>query len=365
VLVDDLLAVVEAAQGEPPALFSNDEGFISLLAAAAHPDRFRALVLYGASPSYVQSEEVPWQWSEDRWEAFLGQLRRSPSLREWTEQWMRRQFPSLRGDHVAFEWLVDMSHLTCTQNAWVTSLGQMSKVDLRSVLPSIRMPTLVLHRTEDPGEPVESGRYLAEHIAGARLVELPGRDAQPWLGDPEAVLAEIEEFLVGVRTPPEPTRALATVLFTDIVGSTERAAALGDRAWSIELEGHRERVRRAIMGHRGREIDNAGDGFLATFDGPARAVTCASEIIATERSHGLDVRAGLHAGEVELDASAVQGIAVHIGARVASLAAPTEILVSSTVRDLTVGSGIVYEDRGERELKGVPDRWRLFAVVEA
>ena len=363
VLVDDLLAVVESAQGGPPALFSNDEGFMSLLAAAAHPDRFSALILYGATASYAQTDDMPWAYSEDRWEAFLGQLRRTTSVREWTEQWMRRQYPSLKGDREAFEWFVDVSHLTSTQTAWVAEIAQMSKVDLRSILPTIRLPTLVLHRTKDPGEPVESGRYLAEHIAGARLVELPGEDGAPWVGESDAVLAELEEFLVGVRTPPEPTRALATVLFTDIVGSTERAAAIGDAAWRRLLEDHHEIVRAALAVHRGREVDTAGDGFLAVFDGPARAVRCAQEIAVRVRDLDLEIRAGLHSGEVELDASAVHGIAVHIGARVAALAAPSEVLVSSTVRDLTVGSGIVYEDRGEHELKGVPDRWRLFRVV--
>ena len=364
VLVDDLLAVIEAAQGGPPALLSCDEGFISLLAAAAHPDRFSALVLYGATPSYAQTDDMPWGYSEDRWAAFLGQLRRTTSVREWTEQWVRRQLPSIRGDAQVFEWLVDMSHLTSTQTAWVTQITQMSRVDLRAILPSIRLPTLVLHRTDDPGEPVESGRYLAEHIAGARLVELPGNDSVAWLGETEPVLAEIEEFLVGVRTPPEPTRALATVLFTDIVASTEHAAAMGDAAWRDVLDAHHAVVRSALTRHRGREIDTAGDGFLAVFDGPARAVRCAQEITAGVRALDLEIRAGLHSGEVELDVSAVHGIAVHIGARVAALAGPSEVLVSSTVRDLTVGSGIVYVDRGEHDLKGVPDRWRLFAVVD-
>ena len=321
ILVDDMLAVVEAAQGGPPALLSCDEGFISLLAAAARPDRFAALILYGATPSYVQTDDMPWEWSDDRWQGFLGQLRRINDLREWTEQWVRRQYPSLKGDSQALEWFVDVGHLTSTHSAWVADTAQMSRVDLRSILPSIRLPTLILHRTEDPGEPVESGRYLAEHIAGARLVELPGKDSAPWVGETDAVLAELEEFLVGVRTPPEPTRSLATVLFTDIVGSTERAAAIGDAAWRHLLDEHHAIVRAALESHRGREVDTTGDGFLAVFDGPARAVRCAQEIVKRVRDLDLEIRAGLHSGEVELDASAVHGIAVHIGARVAALAA--------------------------------------------
>jgi class 3 adenylate cyclase len=236
-------------------------------------------------------------------------------------------------------------------------------IDVRHVLPAVRVPTLVLHRIGDQLTRVEQGRYLAEHIAGARLVELPGSDHAPWVGDGEAILAETEEFLTGVRHQPEADRVLATVLFVDIVGSTEKAAALGDRRWGEVLEQYYALSRQALGRHRGREVDTAGDGLFATFDGPARAIRCASDIAAAVRSLGLEVRAGLHTGECEVIGPKVGGIAVHIGARVAAQAEPGEVLVSSTVKDLVAGSNLRFAERGPRTLKGVPGEWRLFAAV--
>jgi class 3 adenylate cyclase len=238
-----------------------------------------------------------------------------------------------------------------------------TQIDVRDVLPTIGVPTLVLHRTGDRDVSVEEARYIAARIPGARLVELPGDDHLVCAGDQDALLDEIEEFLTGVRRGPEPDRVLATVLFTDIVGSTERAAELGDRGWRDVLERHHAVVRRALAGFRGREVDTAGDGFLATFDGPARAIRCAEAIIEGVQQLGLDVRAGIHTGECERVGEGVRGIAVHIGARVAAQARPGEVLVSSTVKDLVAGSGIRFEDRGERPLKGVPGAWRLFAAA--
>jgi class 3 adenylate cyclase len=203
---------------------------------------------------------------------------------------------------------------------------------------------------------------MAERIPGAKLVELPGRDHLPWGEDADQILDEIEEFLTGVRHGPEPDRVLATVLFTDIVGSTEKAAALGDRRWRDLLEGHHRVVRLELGRYRGREVDTAGDGFLATFDGPARAVRCASAVTEGVRALGLDVRAGLHTGEIELHGDKVSGLAVHIGARVAAAAGPGEVLVSSTVKDLVAGSGLRFQDRGSQALKGVPGEWHLFAL---
>jgi class 3 adenylate cyclase len=238
-----------------------------------------------------------------------------------------------------------------------------SQIDVRALLSAIRVPTLVLHRSGDRDSRPEEGRYIAERIPGARFVELPGADHFPAI-DGDQILDEVEEFLTGVRRAPEPDRVLATVLFTDIVGSTRKATALGDRAW-LELRGdHDALVRRELDHFRGTEIDTTGDGFLASFDGPARAVRCASAITRGVRDLGLDVRAGVHTGECELAGGKLGGIAVHIGARVAGLAGPGEVLVSSTVKDLVAGSGIVFRDRGANRLKGVDEEWRLFAVLE-
>jgi len=236
-----------------------------------------------------------------------------------------------------------------------------SLIDVRHVLPTVQAPTLVLHRTGDLDSRVDEGRYVAEHIPGARFVELPGDDHVPWI-DADQVVDEIEEFLTGARPAPEPDRVLATVLFTDIVGSTQRAVELGDRRWRDLLEAHNEAVRAQLERFRGEEVDTAGDGFLATFDGPARAVRAACAIQESVRRLGLELRAGLHTGECELANGKVRGIAVHTGARVAALAEPGEVLVSSTVRDLVAGSGIAFEERGEHELKGVPGTWRLYAA---
>jgi len=221
----------------------------------------------------------------------------------------------------------------------------------------------VMHRVGDAYREVGHARYLAAHIPGAKLVELPGRDHLPYVGDQNSVLDEVEEFLTGVRRGPEPDRVLATILFTDIVGSTERAAQAGDDRWRDLLDRHNVLIRRELDHFRGREVDTAGDGFLATFDGPARAVRCAREIADTVPGLGLELRSGLHTGEVELAGEHVRGIAVHIGARVAAMAGPREVLVSSTVKDLVAGSGIAFEDRGEHSLKGIPGTWRIYLAA--
>jgi class 3 adenylate cyclase len=236
----------------------------------------------------------------------------------------------------------------------------------RDLLPTILVPTLVLHRSQDPVEPIESGRYLAEHIPGATLVELPGRDTLPWVGESEAVIEEIRRFLVGedaaVARPPS-HRSLSTVLFTDVVGSTEHVAKLGDVGYRQVLESHHRAVRAELRRHGGIEVDTAGDGFFATFDGPARAIECAIAICEAVRPLGIEVRAGVHTGEVESIDGKVGGLGVHVGSRVSAAAGTSEVLVSSTVKDLVAGSGLVLEDAGEHELKGVPDRWRLYRVT--
>jgi len=238
-----------------------------------------------------------------------------------------------------------------------------TQIDIREVLPTIHVPTLVLHRSNDLETNVEEGRWIAGRIPGAKFVELRGADHLPWVGDQDSVLDEIEEFLTGVRPIPEEDRVLATVLFTDIVGSTESVAKLGDRRWRDLLERHHEAVRRELVRWRGREVDTAGDGFLATFDGPARAIRCGLSIAADARSIGLEVRAGVHTGECELLGDKVAGIAVHTGARVAAIAEGGEVLVSQTVKDLVAGSGLRLLERGEHEFKGVPGRWRVYQAA--
>ncbi len=237
-------------------------------------------------------------------------------------------------------------------------------IDVRAILPTIRVPTLVLHRHGDRVVNRRAGQELASQIPGARYVELPGIDHLPWAGDAEPVLGELEGFLTGMRSTPEPDRVLATVMFTDIVGSTERTSALGDARWREMLAAHQQAVRRELERFRGREVKTLGDGFLATFDGPARAVECGRAIVASASAIGLEVRVGVHCGEVELIGADVAGIAVHIAARVGALAGAGEVLVSSTVKDLVAGSELRFEERGVRSLKGIPDGWRLYAASD-
>ncbi len=270
--------------------------------------------------------------------------------------------PSKAGDPAFAEWAGRMERYSASPGTIRKIMEAVGETDVRHVLPSIRVPTLIMHRRDDSFMKVEHSRYLAEHIPGARYVELEGSDSLFSAGDSEAVLGEVEEFLTGARHEPEPDRVLATVLFTDICGSTERAAALGDSAWREVLEHHDRVVNREVARHRGRAIKSTGDGVLATFDGPARAIRAATTIGEQMRLVGIDIRAGLHTGECEVIGEDVGGMAVHIGARVMDRASPGDVLVSSTVKDLVVGSGIGFEDRGAHELRGVPGEWRLYAV---
>ena len=269
--------------------------------------------------------------------------------------------PSVAGQEWARSWRGRVQTHACTPAAAEAFMRMAFDIDVRHVAPTINVPTLIVHAVDDRVCHVENARFLARTIPAARYVELPGADHAPWF-DPEATLAEIREFLTGQREAATPDRALATVLFTDLVGSTERAAELGDRRWRDLLEQHHSAVRRELARFDGHEQDTAGDGFFATFDGPARAIRCATAIIDALRPLDLDVRAGLHTGEVELHDGKVAGIAVNIGARVAAQGGPGEVLVSSTVKDLVAGSGLDFEDRGTTSLKGIPGDWRLFAV---
>ena len=271
--------------------------------------------------------------------------------------------PSLAGDPRAAEFTARMERSAASPGMVQKLFEMFLDIDVRAVLPTIHVPTLVLHRRGDRVVNRRAGEELAAHIPGASYVELPGIDHLPWAGDSDAVLGEIEEFLTGTRSLPEPDRVLATVMFADIAGSTERAAAVGDRVWRGQLQQFYGLVRNQLERHRGREIDTAGDGYFATFDGPARGVRCAQAITRDVRQLGLNVRAGLHTGEVEIMGEKVSGIAVHIGARIAAQAAPGEVIVSNTVKDLVAGSGLRFEDRGMHALKGVPGDWRLYLAA--
>ena len=271
--------------------------------------------------------------------------------------------PSIAGDPHTAERIASYYRAAASPGAAGAILRMNREIDVRIVLPATRVPTLILHRTAEHVIDVGHARYMAQHIPGAKLIELAGEDHQPWLGDRDTVLNEVEKFLTGKHQVLEPERVLATVLFTDIQGSTERAAALGDHSWRELLEAFYAKVREVLKQYRGREINTLGDGFLAAFDGPARAIRCAGAIRDAVRSLNLEVRCGLHTGECEVVGNDLAGIAVHTGARVAGLAAPGEVLVSQTVRDLVAGSGLSFEDRGIHALKGVPNEWRLFRAA--
>lgn len=270
--------------------------------------------------------------------------------------------PSAAGDPHLLDTIARVQRQAASPGTATAMMRMVVDVDVRAVLPTISVPTLVVHRVDDVVMPVAHASYLASQISGAKLVALPGRDYLYWLGDVQPVLDEVQEFLTGVREQAVPERVLLTVLFTDIADSTARAVELGDRAWRDTLENHHAVVRQQLTRFRGREVDTAGDGFFATFDGPARGIRCARAIVDAVERLGLGVRVGLHTGECEVIGDKVGGIAVHVGARVANVAEPGEVLVSSTVRDLVAGSGITFVDRGVHQLKGLSEEWRLFGV---
>jgi len=358
--MDDVRAVMDAVGFERAAIFApSDAGSMAILFAATHPQRTTALILYGTFAAGAKEPGYPWGGTPAEWEA---------AAERWQEKWGRVVFalerfaPSKVGDERYTDWFGRLERLAASPGAAATLARMNGEIDVRHVLPSVSVPTLVLHRSGERVVVVEEGRYIAERIPGAKYVELDGADHWPWLGDANSVLEEMQEFLTGTREPTEPERVLATVLFTDIVGSTERAVELGDRRWRDLVEDHHALVRSELARFRGREIDTAGDGFFATFDGPARAVRCACAITKGVKPLGLEVRAGLHTGECELIGDKVGGIAVHTCARVASLAQPGEVLATRTVKDLVAGAGIEFVDRGVARLKGILDEWQLFAV---
>ncbi len=366
ILMDDLHVVLDEVGSSRASLFGfSDSGCLCTVFAATYPERTSALALYGTAPVGTRTDDFPWQWSEDEWASYMDELAAGWGTLAYAEKILPYFCPSVAEDDRATRWWARFMRQAASPNSAVAIERMWHQVDVRPVLSTISVPTLVMHRIDDVVEFVEAGRDIAQRIPGARFVELPGGDNGPWAGDQDEVLDEVEEFFTGVRRRPSVDRVLATVLFTDIVGSTERAADLGDAPWNELVGEHHAQVRQQLATFRGHEVDTAGDGFLATFDGPARAVRCGQEIAAAVRKLGLEVRVGVHTGEIELAGNGVRGIAVHTGARVMSLAAPSEVLVSQTVKDLVAGSGLTFEDAGEHELKGVPDRWRLYRVVSA
>jgi pimeloyl-ACP methyl ester carboxylesterase/class 3 adenylate cyclase len=361
-MMDDIRAVMDAVGSERAALFGGAEGGpMCALFAATFPERTSALILGASYPRRTWAPDYPWG---------LDEATQQKILAGYETRWGREDFgvyalaPSRANDERFRRWYAQACRFAGTPSSALAWFRVTMEIDIRDVLPAIRVPTLVVHRSGDRVIPVEAGRYLAAHIPDAKYVELEGIDHFPFTGDTD-VLDEVEEFLTGSRRRQEPDRVLATVLFTDIVGSTERAAELGDRSWSALLGEHHALVRDWLERFRGKEIRIAGDGFLATFDGPARAIRCACAIRDAVRGLGLEIRAGLHTGEIELADTGVEGIAVHLGARIAALAQAGEVLVSNTVKDLVVGSGIEFADRGTHVLKGVPGDWHVHLVSDA
>ena len=359
--MDDVRAVMDTVGSRRATLLGHSEGGnMSILFAATYPDRCDGLVLVGCYARRVWSEEYPWAPRPDDRAAHILETERHWGDPAHLPPWMA---PSREHDPSYQDWLARYFRLGASPAAAAHLLRMNSLIDTTAVLPAIRVPTLCIYRTDDEDVLVEEGRWIASRIPDARFVELPGSDHFITAGDYEPLLDEVREFVTGHRAPRDSHRVLATVLFTDIVGSTETAARLGDHDWSALLQRHHRIVREELGRYRGTEIDTSGDGFLATFDGPARAISAARSICSRMQPLGLEVRAGIHTGEVEIVTGGVAGLALHIGARIAAIAAPGEVLVSRTVKDLVAGSGLAFEDRGVHRLKGVPDEWAVYAVV--
>jgi pimeloyl-ACP methyl ester carboxylesterase/class 3 adenylate cyclase len=355
--MDDVRAVMDAAGSDRAALFGLSEGgAMSMLFAGTYPQRVQAMVLYGAYARH------PLLISEDYLKERIETIDRLWGTGEYLLRWFA---PSMLSDEAARRNVARLERGSANPAAAIALTKMNSEIDARRILSAIRVPTMIIHRVGDNAVPVESGRYLAANIPGAKYLELPGDNHVPWF-EPEIVdriVGETEEFLTGTRSEAEIDRVLATVMFTDIVESTKRAAELGDWRWRAVLDRHDETVRQQIARFRGREVKNLGDGFLATFDGPARAVRCASTIAETVRPLGITVRGGLHTGEIELKPGDIGGIAVHIASRVADLAEASETVVSSTVRDLVAGSGLRFRDRGLHKLRGLPEKLHLYSLL--
>ncbi len=359
---DDARVVMDAAAIERAAVVAEVEGgFMGMTFAAIHPERTTALVLINTFARLMRADDYPIGMPEQTADAVVQWARAS-----WGRPgYFDVMLPSRKDDSGFQEWLARYQRIAATPNTAITIYENFGmRVDLRSILKSINVPTLVICRKEAAWHRPEYSRYLAEHIPDAKLVELPGADTHPvFAADPEPVLREIEEFITGVRSAQVPDRTLATVMFTDIVDSTQHAARLGDRDWLDLLERHHRMTRDYLDRYRGREIKTTGDGILATFDGPTRAVTCAAHVRTASQALGIDIRVGLHTGEIELSGDDISGMAVNIASRVMSINTGGGVAASSTVRDLVVGSGIEFNSIGAQEMKGVPGEWNLFELV--
>lgn len=360
--MDDLRAVMDTVGSERATLFGHSEGGnMCVLFAATFPDRTDGLILTGSYAKRIRSSDYPWAPS---WEERLAEI--DETERSWGVNVPIEHYAPSRADDTALQaWLDHYFRLSASPSAAAALMRMNSEIDVTTILPSIRVPTLLLYRLDDKDVNIEEGRYIASRIPGSKLVELPGGDHMFWVGDTDRVIGEVELFVTGHRSPAPIDRVLATVLFTDLVDSTALASGMGDKPWRDLLMRHNAAIRAELKRWQGREIGTAGDGFLATFDGPARAIRCASAIIDAVRGLGLDVRCGLHTGEIELVDSDVAGLAVHITARVAAMAGPGEVLVSRTVKDLVAGAQLDFTHRGVHRLKGVPDPWEIYSLAEA
>jgi class 3 adenylate cyclase len=355
--MDDVRAVMDAAGSLRAVVVATFEAAaMAMVYAATYPERVAGLVLYCPIAKGVRSPDYPWAWSEEKFAHEIDQIRTRWGDRDLAAEDLRAWAPSVADDPDMQEWWARVMRFGASPGAAVVIMRMVMSIDVRDVLPAIRVPTLVAYRDFTRGEAV----YISERIPNARRVEIPGPDTLFWTA--RGLAAEIVAFARSIRGEPEPETVLATILFTDIVGSTERAVELGDRAWAELVQRHHAVVRTQLDRFRGRELDTAGDGFFAAFDGPIRAIRCATTIEDSVRDLGLEVRAGLHTGECETVGEKLGGIAVNIGARVAAKAQAGEVLVSSTVKDLVAGSGLAFEDRGRHELKGIPGEWQLYAV---
>ncbi len=356
--MDDVRAVMDAVGSERAFIVGLSEGGpMSVLFAASHPERTRALVLYGSFPRITSGEGYPWGFAPEQVEPILTAAEQS-----WGDGTFTGSMFAPGDIEARLAFFARFEREGASPGAMIALVRMLVEIDVRDVLPLVAVPTLIVHRNGDAVAPIEGARFMAERIPGAQLVELEG-DHSPVAGDTDVILDRIEEFVTGrPALGADADRVFATVMFTDIVDSTPRAASMGDRRWSELLEGHNRIMRRQLSRFGGREVKTTGDGFLTTFDGPARAIRCALSTSQATQELGLPLRAGLHAGECERRDGDISGIAVHTAARVAALAGPGEVLVSRTVKDLVAGSGLQFEDRGSHTLKGVPDQWRLFAV---
>jgi class 3 adenylate cyclase len=358
--MDDVRSVMDAVGSRRAALFGISEGGpMATLFAATHPHMVTSLVLYGTYARLIEAPDYPEGMRHEQLDRLSEIVRRDWGGPVGMPIWA----PNAVGDASFERWWARLLRQGTSPGGATALFDLYRELDVRAVLPTIGVPALVLHRADDRLIPTQMGRYLADHIPTAKYVELAGADHLAWVGDQDTLLDEVEELVAGSRRAREPDRVLGTVMFTDIVGSTERAASLGDRRWRDLLASHDAAIRRQLEVHRGREVKTMGDGFLATFDGPARAIRCATGALRAARELGLDLRAGVHTGELEVIGDDVGGMAVNIGARVGAMAGAGEVLVSSTVKELVVGSGIEFGDRGRHTLKGVPGEWGVFEVV--